>query len=121
MRMLFDNELSKQTSPIAKLEDYMLSYEWVFMVTWYAYLFTICEFIKSNQINIPDVDSSLRSLYKTLHPFRNAVLHIQSDYYWSQKLFEIYKDETSALKIRHVHAGLGKAFLEEIERRQNLT
>ena len=60
----------------------------------------------------------MESVYENLKLSRNAILHIQSKY-WSNKLFEIFEDRTSAMKIRQVHGGLGEALLNEITRRQS--
>ena len=119
MRMQYEEGLKKRSAPVADLENYIISAEWVLMMTWYALLFTLCEFIKNNQISIPEIDAPMRSVYGDLKLFRNAILHIQSKY-WSNKLFEIFKDRTSALKIRQVHGGLGKALLDEITSKQSL-
>ncbi len=86
-----------------------------YMSIWYGMLYGVLEVLKEKDVSIPKIQGDIDSIFDSLRLYRNAVFHPQPKY-WSQKLFEIMKDQNSAKKIWNVHAGLGEFFLEELGR-----
>lgn len=84
---------------------------------WYGLLFSILQVLKKNKIVIEAANNEISDLYKALYDYRNAVFHPQPAY-WSEKLFNLMRDEDSGAKIRKVHDALRGYFDEEIAKRK---
>jgi hypothetical protein len=86
---------------------------------WYAFLFTVIEAClderEKRQLIIRGIfRSEIDAMYDTLRLFRNAVFHVSRDKYYDDRLLDLYtRAETGADKIRRVHDGFGRLFLDE--------
>jgi hypothetical protein len=87
--------------------DWFLNSSGMHMCLWYGLLFSVCEGLRENGFSVPAVQAEIDGIYDALRLFRNAIFHVQSEY-WSPKLFRIMEDP------QKVHEGLGEWFLTQI-------
>lgn len=116
MKELFEYYLRKEGLPPEESlnpdQPYMLSSMFSCMFLWYALLYVTCDGVeKVGKAKMSDVSSAFNKVRKTLYQFRNAIFHVQSQY-WSQKLMDVFKDEEIVDGIRATHVSVG-TWLEE--------
>lgn len=87
----------------------------MFFCLWYGVLFVVCEALKKEKVKIPGVQADIDGIYESLRLFRNAVFHIQNEY-WPDKLFKIMEDKGSAVRVRRAHDGIGNWLLAEMQK-----
>jgi hypothetical protein len=116
MKELFEYYLKEEGLPpeesLKPDQPYMLSSMFSCMFLWYGLLYVTCDGIeKVGKTKMVDVSPAFNEVRKALYQFRNAMFHIQPQY-WSPKLIDVFKDEKIVEGIRATHASVG-TWLEE--------
>ena len=88
------------------------------MSIWYGMLYGTLEILKEKKIVVPDIQEDIDSIFDSLRLYRNAIFHPQPEYF-SPKLVKIMEDQESVVKLWKISRGLGKFFLEELNRLNN--
>ncbi|MGC8495344.1 MAG: hypothetical protein ACP5SH_26825 [Syntrophobacteraceae bacterium] len=103
-----------QPSPESLKPDkpYMLSSMFTCMFLWYGLLYVTCDGIeKVGKTKMAHVSPTFNQVKGTLYQFRNAMFHVQPQY-WSPKLLNIFRDQQTVERIRATHVNVG-TWLEE--------
>src|SRR6266446_2567992 len=95
------------------LVEWFLNADGMYMCLWYGLLFTVCEGLREGGFTVPNAQPEINAIYDSLRLFRNAIFHVQSEY-WSLKLLQITRDPNSAAKIKKAHQTIGGWLLGEI-------
>ena len=114
MKHHFDKELEKGV----KLPFNIADRPGVYMLLWYALLFSVLETFRTAKVQLPPIQKEIDDIYRPLNNLRNATLHPQPQY-WSKKLTEFISMKESAFKIRKVHDFIGDYFLNELKQRKH--
>ena len=88
---------------------------WMFMCLWYGVLFSVIDALKEINIEIPEIQKDIDQMYDTLRLYRNAVFHVQEEY-WPDKWRNLILDKTSADKINLIHKQIGIFLLKELKK-----
>lgn len=85
----------------------------------YGFLYSLIEGCRKRRIDLRGhFHSDVDAMKGILKPFRNAVFHVPWDRYHDDRLSALFLSaQTSADRIRRVHRGFGRLFLEEFARR----
>lgn len=86
---------------------------WMFMCLWYGVLFSVLEALREIKVNVPEVQEDINQMYPILKKYRNAVFHVQEDY-WPDKWRNLILDDTSAEKIHLIHKKVGIFLLKNL-------
>jgi hypothetical protein len=107
-------ERQKANPPkIGDLVALFLQGDELYKFLWYGLLFSVCEALRAHKILIPNAQKEIDGIYESLKLFRNAIFHIQPEYF-SKKLFKILNDPDSDAKIRKLHYEIGDCLSKEI-------
>jgi len=79
---------------------------WMLMCLWYGVLFSVLEALRKIKVTVPGIQKDIDQMYPILRRFRNAVFHVQEDY-WSEKWRNLILDNASAEKINLIHKQVG--------------
>jgi hypothetical protein len=113
----FERELEKpapETDGIDLTSDRSFS-----MYLWYSLLWSVIEGVQRHAVVIKGAFiEDLREVREQLHHARNAVMHVSEDAYYDDRLFTIMAKPDSAIRVRRVHKGYARLFLEELRARQ---
>jgi hypothetical protein len=96
--------------------DFTIEPYWMLMCLWYGVLFSVLEALREIKVNVPEVQKDIDKMYPTLKKYRNAVFHVQKEY-WSNKWRNLILDETSAKKINLIHKQVGIFLLENLTKK----
>jgi hypothetical protein len=93
-------------------------------LAWYSFLSAEIEaLLGPDEGRVVDIrglfGDEVDAMTSTLGRFRNAVFHVPRRDYHDRRLLDLFgRDETGAARIRRVHRGFGRLFLEEAEARR---
>jgi len=122
MRELFEHYLRCNLPPSVDQFTFDEAFFTTSMVTcmslWYGLLFAACDGLeKASGLSVSEISSEYARVRELLRRFRNAVFHVQPDY-WSEKLMAVLREEQLATAIRAVHRSVG-AWLETQVKQQS--
>jgi len=111
MKKRFDETLPEHMALLeSDIAQLFITPPGMYMCLWYGLLYTVCEALHESRIDIGPLQTDIEKIYANLRLLRNAVFHIQQEY-WSVKMQSILDDPESASTIRRVHDGVGEWFL----------
>jgi hypothetical protein len=114
LRNYFSAELPEKKLSLSG--DFTIEPYWMLMCLWYGVLFSVLEALREIKVNVPEVQKDIDKMYPTLKKYRNAVFHVQKEY-WSNKWRNLILDETSAKKINLIHKQVGIFLLENLTKK----
>jgi hypothetical protein len=114
LRNYFSAELPEKKLSLSG--DFTIEPYWMLMCLWYGVLFSVLEALREIKVNVPEVQKDIDKMYLTLKKYRNAVFHVQKEY-WSNKWRNLILDETSAKKINLIHKQVGIFLLENLTKK----
>ena len=85
----------------------------MFMCLWYGILFLVLETLKEIKISVSKIQEDINKMYPVLKRYRNAVFHVQEEY-WSVKWRNLILDDSSADKIHLIHKQAGIFLLKNL-------
>jgi len=83
------------------------------MCLWYGILFSVLETLKEIKISVSKIQEDINKMYPVLKRYRNAVFHVQEEY-WSVKWRNLILDDSSADKIHLIHKQAGIFLLKNL-------
>ena len=83
------------------------------MCLWYGILFSVLETLKEIKVSMPEIQEDINKMYPVLKRYRNAVFHVQEEYY-PDKWRNLILDDSSADKIRLIHKQVGIFLLKNL-------
>ena len=83
------------------------------MCLWYGILFLVLETLKEIKISVSKIQEDINKMYPVLKRYRNAVFHVQEEY-WSVKWRNLILDDSSADKIHLIHKQAGIFLLKNL-------
>ena len=111
LRNYFSAELPEKELNLS--ENFTIEPYWMFMCLWYGVLFSVLEALKKIKVNVPEIQKDIDQMYPILKKYRNAVFHVQEEY-WSDKWRNLILDDTSADKINLIHKQVGIFLLKNL-------
>jgi hypothetical protein len=124
LREVTDQKLTDPQEGPAAGDAMLVTRGFGFMFIWYGMLWAVIEACmapkEGREVDIlgpfrEDIDQ----LSAPLRRFRNAILHVpKSGEYVDPRIIALVRDPLSVRRIRRVHTGFGRLFLEELERRR---
>jgi len=111
LRNYFGVELPEKELNLS--ENFTIEPYWMFMCLWYGVLFTVLESLREIKVDVPEIQKDINQMFPILKRFRNAVFHVQKDY-WSDKWRNLILDDVSSDKITLIHKQVGIFLLKNI-------
>jgi hypothetical protein len=91
------------------LLEWFLTGEAMYLCMWYGLLFTVCEGLREGRFAGHGVEPEINSIYSDLRLFRNAIFHIQKDYF-TPKMFSFLQNAKSEATVRRIYEKLDDWF-----------
>jgi hypothetical protein len=109
IRLEYYDRLKANPPKSGDLLEWFMTGEAMYLCIWYGLLFTVCEGLRTDRLTVPGVQNEINTLYPSLKLFRNAIFHIQPDYF-TEKIFSFLQDPGTDSTIKTIHDGLDEWF-----------
>jgi hypothetical protein len=118
IRVEYFERLQANPPKTSDMLEWFLTGEAMYECLWFGLLFVVCEGLKDAGLRVPKAQSDINTIYKDLGHFRNALFHIQGDYF-SPKWFDVWDNHATRIKIGKVHKQIGEWLAVQIRPAQS--
>lgn len=117
MREQFRHRLPSLLKEFEKHGDFFpISDGFVYMSLWYGLLFSVLEAMKKAKIVIPSIAADIKKVYDKLRWYRNAVFHVQKQYWPSKKYMPLINYEETSEIVHRIHKEVEAFLVRETQR-----